>query len=167
MKKRLGLILVLSREGGKLMGEIPGEDKFELIPASATTFFIKAFGGSLTFERDREGNVAGFLLQAERQDIPAKKIVPPLLSAEALIEFSGDFYSAELQTTYSLAVQDGQLVAQHPRNPDTHLEPSAIDQFTGDNWWFGKARFVRDQEETISGFVLSGSRVRNLRFVKK
>jgi hypothetical protein len=67
----------------------------------------------------------------------------------------------------ALAVKDGQLNAGHPRNPDTHLEPTDADQFSGDNWWFGKVRFVRDENKKITGFVLSGSRVRNLSFVKR
>jgi len=164
---QIGFLLVLTREGDKLTAEIPGDQKAELIPESETSFLIREFGGTLTFERDKEGNVTGFLLQVEGEKIPAKKLAPPVLKAEALSEFSGDYRSPELQTSYTLFVKDGGLVAGHPRNPDTHLEPTDTDQFSGDNWWFGKVRFERDANKRITGFVLSGSRVRNLRFVKQ
>jgi hypothetical protein len=164
---QIGFLLVITREGDKLWGETPGDEKVELIPESETRFLVKQFEGALAFERDKEGKVTGFLFQSGEQKIPAKKLAPPILKAEALAEFSGDYSSPELQTTYSLSVKDGRLVAGHPRNPDTHLEPSDVDQFSGDNWWFGKVRFVRDESQKITGFVLSGSRVRNLRFVKQ
>lgn len=164
---QMGFLLVLTREGDTLMAEIPGEDKVELIPESETKFLVKEFGGALTFERDKEGKVTGLLLQAEGQSIPGRKLSPPVLKAEAMAEFSGDYRSPELQTTYTLSVRDGKFVAGHPRNPDAHLEPSDVDQFSGDNWWFGKVRFERDGNKKITGFVLSGSRVRNLRFFKQ
>ena len=163
----IGLFLVLTSDGKKLMGEVAGEDRFELIPESEIKFFIKEFDGTVTFERDKAGQVTGFLFQAEGQDIPAKRIVLPVLGAEALAEFSGDYYSPELKTTYSLSVEDGKLVSRHPRNPDTHLEPSRTDQFSGDNWWFRKIQFERDSNKMITSFVLSGSRVRHLRFLRK
>jgi CubicO group peptidase (beta-lactamase class C family) len=164
---QIGRLLVLTREGDKLMGEFPGDEKVELIPESESRFFVKEAGGSLTFERNKEGRIAGFAFTAGGQTIPARKLMPPVLKAEALAEFSGDYDSPELQTTYSLSIKDGKLIAGHPRNPDTHLEPSDIDQFSGDNWWFGKIKFERDESKKISGFILSGSRVRNLRFIKK
>jgi len=163
----IGFLLVITREGDKLWGETPGNEKVGLIPESETRFLIKEFEGALTFERDKEGKVTGFLFQSGEQKIPAKKLAPPILTAEALAEFSGDYRSPELQTIYSLSIKDGQLVAGHPRNPDSHLEPSDVDQFSGDNWWFGKIRFERDANKKITGFTLSGSRVRNLRFIRQ
>jgi hypothetical protein len=164
---QIGILLVVTREGDKLWGETPGSDKVELVPESETRFLIKEFEGTVTFERDKEGKVTGFLFQSGEEKIPAKKLAPPVFKAEDLAEFGGDYLSPELQTTYTLAVKDGQLIAGHPRNPDTHLEPTDADQFSGDNWWFGKVRFVRDENKKITGFVLSGSRVRNLSFVKR
>jgi hypothetical protein len=95
--------------------------------------------------------------------------VPPCIpnSAGPLAEFCGDYHSPELQTTYSLSVKDGNLIAGHPRNPDTHLEPLEVDLFSGDNWWFRKIKFERDEKKKITGFILFGSRVRHLRFVKQ
>lgn len=33
-------------------------------------------------------------------------------------------------------------------------------------WWFGALRFERDPAGAVTGFRLSGARVRNLRFVR-
>jgi len=162
-----GRIAILDREGEKLYGEFPGDKKIELIPESETRFFLSETWRSLTFERDKAGKVIGFTLSGEGETIQAKKFLPPVLNAEALAELCGDYHSPELKTTYSLSVKDGNLIAGHPRNPDTHLEPLDVDQFSGDNWWFRKIEFERDEEKKISGFILSGSRVRHLRFVKQ
>lgn len=164
---RIGRFLILTREGDQLMGEFPGDEKVELIPESESRFSIKEADGSLTFERDKDRRITGFVFASGARTIPAKKLTPPVLRADALAEFTGDYHSPELQTTYSLFIKDGQLTAGHPRNPDTHLEPSDIDQFSGDNWWFGKVRFERDENKKIEGFVLSGSRVRGLHFIRR
>jgi hypothetical protein len=95
--------------------------------------------------------------------------VPPCIphSAGPLAEFSGGYRSPYLQTTYSLYIKDGQLVAGHPRNPDTHLEPLESTNSPGTSGGLGRSKFERDEKKKITGFILFGSRVRHLRFVKQ
>ncbi len=141
--------------------------KLELLPESETEFSLKEIGAEVIFEKDKSGKVTRFLLRQGSEEMPAKRIEALILKPEQLKEYIGDYYSEELGTTYTLVVDQGKLIAQHRRNEDSVLSPTVIDEFAGSNWYFGKVQFTRAKNKRISGFRLSGSRVRNLRFDKK
>ena len=88
----------------------------------------------------------------------------PLVSAQ-LTEFEGDYYTEELDTTYTIGVRGNQLVVQHIRHDDILLT-YADDHFLGDAWFFPEVRFTRDETGRVIGFRLTGNRVRNLYFEK-
>ena len=88
------------------------------------------------------------------------------LTPEQLAEFEGDYYTEELDTTYSIRVQGNQLVAQHIRHDDILLTYTDS-HFHGDSWFFPEVRFIQDDTGHITGFKLTGNRVRNLHFEKK
>ena len=88
------------------------------------------------------------------------------LAPEQLTEFKGDYYSEELDTTYTIGVRGDQLVAQHGRHDDILLT-YADGHFLGDSWFFPEIHFTRDDTGSITGFRLTGNRVRNLYFEKK
>ena len=94
-------------------------------------------------------------------DTKSEPLVP-----EQLAEFEGDYYTDELDTTYTIRVCGDQLVAQHRRHDDILLT-YADDHFVGDVWFFPEVRFMRDDAGNVVGFRLTGNRVRNLYFEKK
>jgi CubicO group peptidase (beta-lactamase class C family) len=85
-------------------------------------------------------------------------------TSEALAEFAGDFYSPELATVYSFQQRGAALHFSHARLPETRLVPGdAADTFR----LGGRTiRFERDVAGAVTGFRLSGGRVRNIAFVK-
>jgi len=54
----------------------------------------------------------------------------------ALEEFTGEFFSPELSTTYSFIVEKGKLIARHFRMGDIVLSRAKPDSFNGDKWYF-------------------------------
>ncbi len=87
------------------------------------------------------------------------------LAPEQLAEFEGDYYTEELDTTYTIGVRGDGLVAQHRRHDDILL--TYVDgHFRGDAWFFPEIHFVRDDIGCVTGFRLTGNRVRNLHFEK-
>lgn len=88
------------------------------------------------------------------------------LAPEQLAEFEGDYYTDELDTTYTIRVCGDQLVAQHRRHDDILLT-YADSHFVGDVWFFPEVRFTRNEAGGIIGFRLTGNRVRNLYFERK
>lgn len=91
---------------------------------------------------------------------------PEQLTPEQLAEFEGDYYTEELDTTYTIVVSENRLVAKHRRHDDISLTYTG-DHFTGNVWFFPEIRFIRDDTGRITGFRLTGGRVRNLHFEKK
>ncbi len=162
-----GPVVTIVREKGLLIAEAAGMPRHELVPESETTFRSNIAGLRITFERDKTGEVARFVLHEGEQKTPAKRIAPPVLTTEDLRRYAGDYVSEELGTTYTLAVEGEKLVARHQRNEDTVLVPTDPDTFAGDHWYFGNIRFVRGADGNVSGLILSGGRVRNLRFDKE
>ena len=97
---------------------------------------------------------------------PAEDIKSEPLTPEQLAEFEGDYYTEELDTTYSIRVRENQLVAQHIRHDDILLT-YADGHFLGSTWFFPDIRFTRDDTGQVTGFRLTGGRVKNLHFEKK
>ena len=97
---------------------------------------------------------------------PVEETESETLLPEQLTEFEGDYYTKELDTTYTIGVCGNQLVAQHIRHDDILLT-YADGHFLGDAWFFPEVRFTRDDTGKIVGFRLTGNRVRNLYFEKK
>ena len=104
--------------------------------------------------------------EPEKAAAPAENTKPEPLTPEQLAEFEGDYYTEELDTTYSIRVHENQLIAQHIRHDDILLT-YADGHFLGDTWFFPEVHFTRDDTGRVIGFRLTGGRVRNLRFEKK
>lgn len=84
-----------------------------------------------------------------------------------LTEFAGGYYSEELDTTYTIEVRDSDLMARHSRHDDVCLTPGKADEFEGDCGWLQQIRFTRNNRKRITGFRLTGGRVRNLWFERR
>ncbi|MCY3739455.1 MAG: serine hydrolase [Candidatus Poribacteria bacterium] len=97
---------------------------------------------------------------------PAEDIKSEPPTPEQLTEFEGDYYTEELDTTYSIRVHGNQLIAQHIRHDDILLTYTD-GHFLGNTWFFPEIRFTRDDTELVTGFRLTGGRVRNLYFEKR
>jgi hypothetical protein len=82
-------------------------------------------------------------------------------------EYAGAYFSEELETSYTVVVEDGRLVARHWRNDDVLLYPTAKDEFRGSVWWLRLVTFDRDSAGRVAGLRITNGRVRNLRFDKR
>ena len=104
--------------------------------------------------------------EPEKAAEPAEETKPEPLAPEQLAEFAGDYYTEELDTTYSIRVREDQLVAKHIRHDDILLTYTD-GHFLGNTWFFPKIHFKREDTGHVIGFRLTGGRVRNLYFEKK
>jgi len=89
---------------------------------------------------------------------------PLSLADSELHEYSGHYRSPELDSTYQIFVDSRGLVAEHWRNPPSILFPTSDDLFRGDQRWFPEVRFVRNRAGQVTGFTVTGGRVRDLMF---
>ena len=84
--------------------------------------------------------------------------------AEALAAYTGRYYSPELETFYTVSLEDEKLILGHRRHGDFVLTPKEKDVFASGEWWIGKVTFGREQDGHVGSMSLSNGRVRNLRF---
>ena len=162
----IGLVLDITREDDKLFAQPIGQGKSKLIPVSETTFYSETTGAKIIFYRNDDGVADRISIHPGGQDIPGQRIEVWSPDAAQRAELAGEYYSEELGTSYMLVVRDDRLVATHRRHADIELTPVKQDQLAGNRWWFGRARIVRDDDGRVTGFRLTGGRVRNLRFEK-
>lgn len=98
-------------------------------------------------------------LQPERYG----RVVTEISTAQALAAYVGDYYSDELDITYTVAIEDGKLVARTLWG----VEPIQLVQVTADyfdtkQWVPYTFAFVRDAKGGITGARISGSRADNV-----
>ncbi|HXB90792.1 MAG TPA: serine hydrolase domain-containing protein [Puia sp.] len=156
-----GWAVTLTVENCRLMTQANGEDKFPMEAKSDSVFWISAYGASMTFMKDPEGKVN--LLHYKT--IYAKRITPWRPATGNLTQYAGTYYSNELATEYIVDTAGNRLMLHHRRLGDFVLEPDPTreDQFGSSP---GSFFFVRDVQQKITGFRVSGGRVKNLWFDK-
>ncbi|MEQ9375134.1 MAG: serine hydrolase domain-containing protein [Imperialibacter sp.] len=121
--------------------------------------------------------IADIYLKDQLTEIPAQPLeAPPAddqpkedfdASSVTLSEYTGRFYSPELETTYMLEVVNDTLVAHHQRHDDIKLTIKQKDEFSSSAWWTGNINFTRNSSNTINGFKVNAGRVRNVAFEKQ
>jgi CubicO group peptidase (beta-lactamase class C family) len=83
-------------------------------------------------------------------------------SSTDLRAFRGEYTSAEVEGTYTLAARDSGLVIQIPGRTDIVLQPIFPDGFAGAI--VGVVKFSRDGAGVVTGFTVNASGARGLRF---
>ena len=158
-------ILTFTREGETLHVQATGQQRLEIVPTSDSTFRLLAVEASITFLRGEGGEVDGAILhqngdqRATRLEGDAPDEWAP--TAEDLADFAGRFFSEEIETFYTFAVEEGELVMRQRRLGRVPLEPGEADEFSGGGFSFA---FERDRNGGVIGFYLSNVRSRDVRF---
>jgi len=161
-----GFVLTFTREEGKLYTQATGQSRIEIVPTSDSTFALAGVDASVTFHRNDDGTVEGLTLHQGGQEPHATRLAdgdnePWEPSADDLAEFQGRYFSEEIETFYTIAVEEGELVVRQRRMDDIRPTPGDEDTFTGGGLTF---TFERDRNGLVIGFYLSNGRTRDVRF---
>ena len=155
-----GWYVTFTLENGKLMVQASGEDKFPTQAKSDTVIWVPAYSSAFTFRQiSDKAHIAIY------RNITAPLIVPIKADASQYGQYTGNYYIRELEATYRVYIDKGKLMAHHMRLGDFALNPDVAtsDLFYGD---VGRMQFVKDSKGKMTGFKLSGGRIRNIRFDK-
>lgn len=95
---------------------------------------------------------------------PGGIVQAPTLTNAQKRAYVGDYHSEELNATYTIALDDDELVVRRWRFPDQRLRPTGDDTFAGPG---GTYRFTRDAGGAVVGFRIDAGRVRRLLFVRR
>jgi hypothetical protein len=159
-----GLVTIARRDSG-LVAQAPVGESSTLVPLSANQLLMRANGALLTFERTLGKPAPGFEVRLGGQSFVGRRIEP--LPTAGLTDLVGEYWSDELMTGYRLLIENDRLIARHARHPDVGLYALAPDALAGSVWWFARAAITRDAAGRVDGLLLSGNRVRNVRFERR
>jgi hypothetical protein len=157
-----GWFVTFTLENGQIMTQATGEDKFSTDLKSDTTLWVPAYNSSVKFVRvtDRANAIV-------YHSKVSKRITPVTVDVTQFNQFVGFYYSRELEATYKITLEKGTLVAHHMRLGDFNLSPSMVAADAFDSSAGGSIAFYRDGQNKVTGFKLSGSRIRNIIFEKQ
>jgi hypothetical protein len=161
--ENLGIVLTL--EEGKLYAQATGQGKLLLVATSDSTFTIQGVEASVTVHYEGDGTANRATLHQDG-DAPMRRVEPVELTPEDLAAYTGRYFSEELEAFYQISVEEGKLVAENFRMASFSLTHREGDTFTGEQFFFGEVEFVRAGNGTVTGFLASNGRTRDVWFRK-
>jgi CubicO group peptidase (beta-lactamase class C family) len=166
MDARPDFILTFSRGGDTLYAQATGQSRLEILPTSDSTFALIVVEASITFHRNADGDVdaltmhqGGAETHATRLADDAEEEWAPTL--EDLGAFVGRYFSQELETFYTVTLEDDRLALEQRRMNDRNLNPRRVDTFAEGGL---EVSFERDRNGQVIGFYMSNTRTRGVRF---
>jgi hypothetical protein len=157
-------ILTFTREDDTFFTQATGQQQLEIVPTSDSTFALTTVEASVVFHRNEDGEVDGLTLNqngenhATRLDDDDEAWEP---TVEDLADFEGVYFSEELETFFTVALEDEVLVVHHRRRDDANLTASEEDTFSGGGLTYS---FERDRNGKVIGFYVANGRTRDVRF---
>jgi len=116
--------------------------------------------GTITFE-----NSAGGMKATLETDggifFAGRRIESPHFSDADLVAYAGEYKSTELDVTYDLSIEQGNLLVRSKWNPPIRLTPVVPDEFESEEF---NVVFQRDSHHRISGLRVFTVQARDLSF---
>ncbi len=159
-------ILTIGREGDRLMLSVPGQ-KFPLTALSETEFLFDLAQARIVFQKDKGGNVQGFVWKQGGTETTAPKVVMMKPKPEELKEFAGAYFNEELNLGIGLEARGDGLFLLPSGQGEVRLAPDEKDRFTSGAPAFPMLVFKRDAQNRVAGFIIDGDSVRDLVFSRR
>lgn len=160
-----GVYATITHENGKLFAEAPRLPKTQLLPVNDHEFNIPVMNAIASFITEN-GKVTKVVVRMGGGEMAAIRMPDFDPGSVVLTDFEGDYYSPELNTTYTFKAGKGNLLVSHQRVSDFTMTPVKPDFFNSNQWFFGQVQFSRDAAGKVTGCAVTTGRVRNLKFNK-
>lgn len=121
-------------------------------------------------EAEMEGAGLGDVASAEEAPTPAAATAAPepfRPTPDQLLEYVGEYFSHELDSTFATTVDEGRLFAEDLRHGPVFLRPVAEDEFESFVWFLPGVRFERDDGGTVTGMRVLGRKAREVEFLRQ
>ncbi|MHA4844722.1 serine hydrolase domain-containing protein [Flavitalea antarctica] len=145
-------------------GSNPLESRF--VVAGPGRYVLPSGGPSVIVDPE---NIKGDSIVELTMESPINSVVykrMPAVMPPITAEYGGRYYSDETEAFYTVTELDGKLTIEHRKFPNTALTRIAPDQFTTSNWWMNHIRFLRDNDQKITGFEVNSGRILGLKYKK-
>ena len=162
--KDVGFVLSFSIKDEELKLTTEGQPETRMIPLSQTKFRYEGIEASIEFKTDAQGKVTGAVHTQGGQDIECERVPPYDPGPEVLQEYLGRYLSNELETFYTLELQDSTLVVLIRNTEPVKLDALKEDIYKGNVYFLTEVKFMRDAGGTVTGFEASNGRTKGIRF---
>jgi CubicO group peptidase (beta-lactamase class C family) len=145
-----------------------GSSESELAPLGNNRFLMLGVPDrvEISFKSPRPGAPLQMFTSANGgKPIIHERVEPASYTSEQLAQFAGTYYSEEIDATYTISLQANKLVLRRKNVDEAPLQLLFADTFSSVG--SGTLSFTRNNQNQISGFLVSTGRVRKLRFNKK
>jgi CubicO group peptidase (beta-lactamase class C family) len=150
---------------GEQLEFVQGRTRLAFKELEPDHFMLADYPYHFSFSRDDRGRAVSCLIQhLGDPDVQAPRIELADPGPEELAALAGEYRNTELESSYSVRVEDGRLVLVHKRTGETRLAPEAPDHFTASGAPFGLLEFVRDEHARVVGFKVD---TMNVQFDRK
>jgi CubicO group peptidase (beta-lactamase class C family) len=161
-------LLEVIEQKGALILKI-GATPLPLVATGPASFEVQGYPVKVDFALTGKQSESELQLRIGDDDaMTAARFVPVVPDADQLQGYIGTFYSPELDVTWPLVIDQGKLaIRDEHRRFETKIQtlaPAMKDVFSGEP---GLLRFARDESGRITGFALSASRMRGIRFERR
>jgi CubicO group peptidase (beta-lactamase class C family) len=166
LSRSSGELRRITLRDGKLRIDPFTPGSFELAPTDTNTFFNLAQPNvEVVFDLTNPSQKRLTLKRAGGQIEVFEAVKATVPTKEQLAEYTGSYYSEELDTIYKLRLENDKLFVVTKTGPQRPLLPTFRDGFTllaGTRF-----KFSRDAQGRVASFVVQAGRTRNLRFTKQ
>jgi CubicO group peptidase (beta-lactamase class C family) len=160
-----GFVLSFSQEDGTFYTQATGQPQLEIRPTGPRSFELLAVDAQLEFSNIEDGAAQNVTLFQNGMEQVGTRLNGEAWdpSPEELQAFTGRYFSDELQTTYTLVVEDETLVLTHARLDDISLTPGGEDEFSG-AMPVTTVTFERNESGEIVALLAGSGRSTDIRF---
>jgi len=159
-----GVVIIVSLDEDNVFVQSPGGDKQPASPLSPTSLSLSA-DQSLEFNVDDNGVVESLTIKGGNE-LTATKLEDWAPATADLATYTGRYFSEELDTIYTVEMEDDGLVLRHRRLDDVELTPKVTDTFNGSGA-ISEIKFVRNENGELTGLMASNVRTLNVWFEKQ
>jgi len=164
-----GFVLAIRRDGSRLTGQATGQPQFELMASSDSTFALKGVEARITFHKPVNGKAPRLTLH-QNGNYPATRVEAYAPTKEELQQYTGKYYSPELETIYTISLKQDTLRLSHVHYGEAPIKALAKDRLEAP-WRLLQSFiltqnmvFARNASGEITGLRISNGRVKNLWF---
>jgi CubicO group peptidase (beta-lactamase class C family) len=164
-----GNIFTFVRDAERIYLHPTGLPEVDLTATSDSTFYLAGVGYSITFHLNEDATADSLTLHLGGNQI-AHKMTEFNLSPDAMAEVAGRYYSEEIETLYTVLLEEDNLYLRHYQaDNDFVLTHGSEDRFYASFPLSSVAsvEFVRDEEGRITGFKASNGRTRDVLFERQ
>jgi CubicO group peptidase (beta-lactamase class C family) len=159
-----GVVIALTREEQQIYIQFSGAEQQPVSPLSRTILSVPP-EASIEFHVTEDGS-ADLLTYKSNSELIARRLEDWTPSIDDIAEYSGRYFSDELETFYTVAMGEDGLLVRHRRLDDIELVPKVKDSFNG-TFPVGEINFTRDDDGALTGMMVSNVRTQNVRFERQ